>query len=158
MTTEQNGPRRICKDCYPESHGVQSSFVKGPKPRPAPHPGPRCVSHHRDRVKEVRAANHEKRVQETYGLEKGQYAELYLFQGSLCALCRRATGKSRRLSVDHDHATGNVRGLLCRPCNTLLGHARDREDFFERCVDYLQVPPFARLVMGAPFEEYTDDD
>lgn len=148
MTTEQNGPRRICKDCYPESHGVQSSFVKGPKPRPAPHPGPRCVSHHRALVKARKAANHEKRVQETYGLEAGEYAQLYEFQGALCALCRRATGASRRLSVDHDHATGNVRGLLCRPCNSLLGHARDRTGFFLRCILYLRRPPYQRMKEG----------
>lgn len=145
---EQNGPRRICRDCYPEGHGVQSSFVKGPKPRPAPHPGPRCVSHHRVVVKARKAANHEKRVQETYGLEAGEYAQLYEFQGALCALCRRATGASRRLSVDHDHATGNVRGLLCRPCNSLLGHARDRTGFFLRCILYLRRTPYQRMKEG----------
>lgn len=153
MTTEQNGPRRICKDCYPESHGVQSSFVKGPKPRLAPHPGPRCVTHHRVIVKARKAANHEKRVQETYGLEAGEYAQLYTFQGGLCALCRRATGKSRRLSVDHDHETGDVRMLACRPCNTLLGHARDKIEFFERCIAALQDPPYKRMREGREFGE-----
>ena len=95
-----------------------------------------------------KAANHEKRVQQTYGLQKGEYAELYLFQGGLCALCRRATGASRRLSVDHDHATGAVRGLLCRPCNTLLGHARDKLAFFRRCLGYLTLPPYQAMKEG----------
>lgn len=147
MTTEQNGPPRRCKDCYPEGHGIQSGWVKK-KPRPAPHPGPRCVTHHRMVVKERRAANFEKHVQNTYGLEKGEYAQLYIFQGGLCALCRRATGASRRLSVDHDHATGDVRGLLCRPCNSLLGHARDRVAFFRRCAGYLTLSPCAAMRDG----------
>lgn len=60
-------------------------------------------------------------------------------------MCRRANGRTRRLSVDHDHITGQVRGLLCRPCNTILGHARDAIRFFERAIDYLTDPPAMRL-------------
>lgn len=62
-------------------------------------------------------------------------------QGGACAICRRATGKTRRLAVDHDHQSGQVRGLLCKPCNRLLGHARDDVEFFERAGDYLSEPP-----------------
>lgn len=99
-------------------------------------------------MRAVKAANHEKRVQQTYGLEKGEYAQLYEFQGGLCALCRRATGSSRRLSVDHCHVTGDVRGLLCRPCNNILGHARDKAKFFLRCILYLRRPPYKRMKAG----------
>ena len=137
---------KLCKDCYPK--GQLASVVSPKKPRPAPHPGPRCTTHWRQVVRDRKAANHEKRVQNTYGLEKGEYAQLYKFQGGVCALCRRATGASRRLSVDHDHATGNVRGLLCRPCNTLLGHARDKISFFRRCVLYLGMPPYRAMKDG----------
>jgi hypothetical protein len=45
------------------------------------------------------------------------------------------------LSVDHDHKTLLVRGLLCRPCNDLLGHARDDPEFFTRAKVYLEKPP-----------------
>lgn len=149
---------KYCKDCYPDGHGIQSSYVTK-KPRPAPHPGPRCVTHWRERQREVKAANHEKRVQNTYGLKKGEYAQLYLFQGGLCALCRRATGASRRLSVDHSHLTGEVRGLLCRPCNTILGHARDQPAFFRRCILYLAITPYSQMKNGAPvYGEDAPDD
>lgn len=152
-----------CKDCKVEIAAWKSWLSDGlsgleiPEPvhpkraRPANHPGPRCTSHWRTRKQEVKATNHEKRVQKTYGLEAGEYAQLYSFQGGLCALCRRATGASRRLSVDHDHATGDVRGLLCRPCNTLLGHARDKVTFFLRCIWYLRKPPFQRMKKGEQF-------
>jgi len=135
-----------CPQCPPEPP------VGPAKARPANHPGPRCATHHRRRKAEVKAANHEKRVQKTYGLKKGEYAQLYKFQGGLCALCRRATGASRRLSVDHDHDTGDVRGLLCRPDNTLLGHARDKIEFFKRAIAYLEDPPFKRMEEGRDFE------
>jgi hypothetical protein len=159
MTTEHR-----CKDCRAEREAWNKWFAdpgatmgdeppRPKNPRPAEHPGPRCTTHWRQEVKRRKAANHEKRVQNTYGLEKGEYAKLYAFQGGLCALCRRATGASRRLSVDHDHATGDVRGLLCRPCNSLLGHARDRLEFFGRCIAYLKIPPLARMREGWQWDE-----
>lgn len=162
-TWPPKGPLPVCKDCYPDPEerarvrGVLSGAGgKKMKVRPAPKPGPRCATHWRERQKQVKADNHEKRVQATYGLEKGDYAKLYQFQGGLCALCRRATGASRRLSVDHDHATGDVRGLLCRPCNTLLGHARDRLAFFRRCISYLTLPPY-RAMRDGWTEWYKDE-
>jgi hypothetical protein len=81
-----------------------------------------------------------------YGLDDGDYSRIYHFQNGRCFLCQRATGAARRLSVDHDHKTGRVRGLLCRPCNDILGHARDDVEFFRRAVSYLQLPPAS--VMG----------
>ena len=136
---------KLCKDCYPGGHGSTSSMV--PKnPRPAPHPGPRCATHHRQEIERVKEANHARYVEKTYCLANGQYDSLYVAQGGTCAICRVATGKARRLSVDHDHACcpGStscgkcVRGLLCRPCNDLLGHARDQVEFFRRAIRYLE--------------------
>lgn len=115
-----------CKDCGPDGA------------RPAPHPGPRCATHHRAFRKQQKAANHERMVMKTYGLAVGAYAQLYIAQGGVCAICHRATGASRALSVDHDHETGLVRGLLCRPCNTLVGYFRNSPEAFRRAAEYLE--------------------
>ena len=77
-------------------------------------------------------------VMKTYGLEAGEYAKLYTEQGGVCAICRRATGKTKRLAVDHDHDTGRVRGLLCGPCNKLVGYLRNSPEAFRRGADYLE--------------------
>lgn len=141
---------KACKDCLAElANGL---ITKLPK-REVKYQGPRCRTHWRAELMRVKAANHEKRVQQVYGLGPGEYAQLYEFQGGFCALCRRATGASRKLSVDHDHATGAVRGLLCRPCNTMLGHARDKARFFLRCILYLRRPPYQRMQEGGEFCE-----
>lgn len=50
-----------------------------------------------------------------------QYEALLSEQGGVCAICRRPCKTGKRLAVDHDHATGTVRGLLCTPCNTAIG-------------------------------------
>lgn len=91
---------------------------------------------------------HSKAIMQRYGLSAEDYAALYEFQGGRCYICRRATGRTRNLSVDHDHSTMEVRGLLCRPCNTMLGHARDLIAFFQRAIDYLRDPPYARMKRG----------
>ena len=53
------------------------------------------------------------------GVSDAEYARLLEAQGGHCALCPN-TPKTRRLHVDHDHATGKVRGLLCYRCNRTI--------------------------------------
>ncbi len=146
--------QKICRDCAVEweaweKAGGYSAGLPRPKTsgkRPAPHPGPRCATHWRVEKNRRKQAAHEKRVQNVYGLGDGDYGVIYKGQGGRCAICQRATGATRKLSVDHDHKTGEVRGLLCRPCNNLLGHARDDTEFFERAKQYLINPP-ARVIL-----------
>jgi hypothetical protein len=126
-----------CKDCVTE--GIRSQ-------RPAPYPGPRCHSHHRAEQRRRKEAAHDKMVQRVYGLEPGQYAEILAAQGGKCAICQRATGRSKRMAVDHCHATGEVRGILDSVCNRLLGVARDNPEFFRRAADYLEDPPARRVL------------
>lgn len=93
--------------------------------------------------------NREARVLRVYGITPERYEEIKALQGGKCAICQRATGASKALAVDHDHACcpgptscGKCgRGLLCSVCNKMLGHARDEPEFFRRAADYLQFPP-----------------
>lgn len=145
-----NRPRDFCKDCW---DGWAATQVEGadvtlpPRKRPADNPGPRCTTHWRMEVKRRRQAAHDNYVAKTYEMEPGDYERLYSAQLGTCAICLRATGKTKRLAVDHDHKTGNVRGLLCGPCNSMLAHARDSDMFFYRAANYLQRPP-AKGVLG----------
>ena len=127
---------RSCKDCTAEGVTTQ---------RPAPHPGPRCHTHHRAARKRAQANAHARMVQKTYGLTGEQYQALYELQGRVCAICRRATGKVKRLAVDHDHRTGEPRGLLCGPCNVMIG--RYGPEGFVRALEYLHNPPARRMIL-----------
>lgn len=109
-------------------------------------PGPRCATCHRDRKKVLRAAAHEARVGKVYGLLPGQYERLYEAQGGQCFICQRAKGVTKKLAVDHDHETGYVRGLLCGPCNKILGHFRDDVMTATRAASYLLNPPAFKAI------------
>lgn len=58
-----------------------------------------------------------------YGVTRATYAKMFSDQGGCCAVCRKS--QARAFDVDHDHATGVVRGLLCTNCNRMIGHAGD---------------------------------
>jgi hypothetical protein len=102
----------------------------------------RCVVQAR---RERSRGAHARAIKRRYGITAQEYNRMYEIQGGRCAICRRATGATRRLSVDHDHKTALVRGLLCRICNNLLGHARDDPELFRRAIDYLEHPPWNQL-------------
>jgi hypothetical protein len=54
--------------------------------------------------------------------------------GGMCAICRERPAEH----VDHDHETGEVRGVLCFTCNVGLGNFRDRPDLLDKAVHYLE--------------------
>lgn len=94
-------------------------------------------------------ASHSSMVQRTYGISPEDYRALFLAQGGRCFICQRKV-HTKRLAVDHDHKTGEVRGLLCaddeRGCNhAVLGNIKDLA-MAKRIVSYLENPP-ARSVL-----------
>lgn len=84
-------------------------------------------------------------IENTYGITHAEYQALYTAQGGLCAICQRANGKTRRLAVDHNHETGEVRGLLCKTCNWIV-IGRYSITMLCRAIEYLMNPP-ARNVL-----------
>lgn len=75
----------------------------------------------------------------TYGISQEKYEELLAQQGGNCAICGKTPEEEgRNLSVDHDHKTGEIFGILCTICNkVLVGRIRE-PDAFRRAYEYLQ--------------------
>ena len=73
-----------------------------------------------------------------YGLTMAQYDEMLEAQNGVCAVCGAACRTGSRLAIDHDHETGKVRGLLCRPCNSSLGLMQDDAARLRAAADYLE--------------------
>ena len=80
--------------------------------------------------------NSRKILLKKYGLTEEDYSEILLKQNGLCAICKKKP--EYNLYVDHDHATGDVRGLLCLQCNTALGNFYDDIGLLNKAIDYLR--------------------
>lgn len=78
-----------------------------------------------------------------HGLSCDQYDFLVAEQARACAICLEPFAATPR--IDHDHATGEVRGLLCHSCNVALGHFRDNPDNLRRALRYLDTAPLALM-------------
>lgn len=104
----------------------------------------------------TRAEANKSHYRSTYGLMLSEYGQVYALQRGLCAIChdRRAPGKDQRaledktgaLVVDHDHETGEVRGLLCSRCNTAIGMFRDDPALLASAIIYLNTQLPLRVV------------
>lgn len=71
-----------------------------------------------------------------YGLTK-QELDLLLAQHEMCAICKTDAWGKKGPQVDHDHATGRVRGILCSNCNNGLGRFADDPVRLRAAADYL---------------------
>jgi Recombination endonuclease VII len=78
-----------------------------------------------------------------YGLTLEAFESMLAAQGGVCAICGSPPGTNggpgigRSLSVDHDHATGRIRGLLCHHCNVAIGYFREDPALFDKARAYL---------------------
>ena len=80
------------------------------------------------------------RLIKEFGIDIDDYNLLLESQNYRCAICKSTeTGRkdTEHFSVDHCHKTGKVRGLLCKPCNILLGESKDDPSILYRAADYL---------------------
>lgn len=114
----------MCRQCYrntPEFKALRREYYQN---------NPGQWERHNQAAK-ARCA-HETRL---YGISREEAVALR--KATRCDLCGGAPGK-RRLSIDHCHATGAVRGVLCTPCNTALGGFRDDPALCERAAAYLR--------------------
>lgn len=111
----------------------------------------RCRMCDHSAKQEYKTANYERiRIVErnsylirTYGITLKEYQETNAVQNSTCAICSKPEtavylGKLRSLSVDHNHTTGKVRGLLCQKCNTALGMLDENKNSIDNLISYLK--------------------
>ena len=87
---------------------------------------------------QVKQRNRELKYQLKYGISVADYEAIFLDQDGVCAICGGRNASGHQLHVDHDHATGRVRALLCSLCNTMLGQARDNVTILQAAINYLE--------------------
>lgn len=98
-------------------------------------PRPRATDGLHFRCREcISRRDRERHLAATYGLSAADVTELLGRQNGNCAICLRRPA----VHVDHDHASGAVRGMLCFQCNAGLGQLEDRPNTLRRAADYLE--------------------
>lgn len=103
------------------------------------------LEYHRRYYRENGERYKNKHFKDKYGITLADYDRMSEAQDHKCAICGGAEARlvrvqradTRRLSVDHDHATGEVRALLCGDCNVGLGAFKDDAARLMRAVAYL---------------------
>ena len=96
-----------------------------------------------------RLARRKNKLRSTYGLSLDEYNAMFKAQSGVCKICGKPEIKMQKrgsdtnltpesLHVDHDHATGAIRGLLCYRCNTALGKFDDRPDLLRKAAKYVE--------------------
>lgn len=85
----------------------------------------------------VKAANRRHNLAK-YKLTPEQFDQMLAEQGGVCESCREIPTGKKGFAVDHSHATGVVRGLLCGPCNTSLGLQKESAARLRSLADYIE--------------------
>lgn len=95
-----------------------------------------------------------------YGINLSDYQRMLEQQEGICAICSAPEAEQFKgvFHVDHCHTTGQVRGLLCRGCNHMLGVVGDDPHKLLRAITYLKGPQVAAEVIGAYMDCYPDPD
>ncbi len=117
----------MCSTCEAPRH--ETEFVRN-KSKPG------------GRDSECLQCKQDRELSRKFGISLVQYHEMLHEQGGVCCICmgeepRQRMGIPRALAVDHDHLTGEIRGLLCSGCNSALGLLKDRPRLIARAIEYL---------------------
>lgn len=133
-----HGSQRFCKDAECRSARSNARYKKWYNQQP------------REKLNEQQRAyrgrtdvGRKLELQSKYGITLQQWASMVSFAENRCEICGI---ESDDLCVDHDHVTGEVRGVLCRACNRSIGQLGDSKESLQRAVDYLGKAELGRNV------------
>jgi hypothetical protein len=118
---DNNAYRASCKECFLKQQ--QKTHLK------------------RKDLPEYKSKIRKYSLKHNYGITLEDYNALLEKQERSCAICKskevnRKTDKN--FCVDHNHKTGEVRGLLCHSCNAMLGKAKENSDTLRNAAAYLE--------------------
>ena len=117
-------------------------------------PGIPVVRRHDGSVR-CKASRRAQRLKNAYGVTVVEFDAIVEQQGGVCAICQRLPMErhgQRRLFLDHDHATGAIRSVLCGSCNIALGMIRDDPALADRLAAYLRSHQAAGLTGSSTSE------
>jgi len=103
-------PARLCRSCHAES--ARHSYAR------------------------ARQKNIRKQIIRDHKITEERLQQLERQADGLCMICK-SPPESKPLCLDHSHATGEVRGLICNRCNSGLGYFKDSAELLRAAAEYL---------------------
>ena len=134
--SSKDGMQYYCKSC--QKSYSQERYAKNPQKYKDQH-AKWAVLYKKNNPQK----NREVSLRSVFGITIEDYDRMFLEQNGVCLICKKpetviARGKIRNLSIDHDHITGKIRGLLCNGHNTGLGKFDDSVELLEEAIRYLK--------------------
>jgi hypothetical protein len=126
---------RVCKRCHQDTANArkQNSYPARKKARDAT---ARWRENNPEKHRQL--ALHYARMRK-FGITLAERDELLAAQGNVCAICQGDnSGSKRDWHIDHCHKSNQIRGILCHPCNLLLGFAKEDTHVLERAISYIK--------------------
>lgn len=130
ISFHKNGTRKYRTDCINCRNSNRRQFRKDNKE----------IIFQKENTPEYKAKSSAAAIKRLYGLSIEQFQNMEKAQNGLCAICNNPeqNPQKKKLSVDHCHTTGKVRGLLCHNCNVVLGLIKEDSRILESIKQYLK--------------------
>lgn len=100
-----------------------------------------ALGHYQNNKEKKKDQSRRSLLKNKYGITPEQFEVMNATQEGLCAICKRppeaSDARKRRLEIDHNHTTGQIRKLLCHGCNVALGLFQDSSGILYRAMEYL---------------------
>ena len=128
-SNRRDGLQTYCKKCHNEMQRVR--YAKDPMAKVK-----RQIRAGRRKEKDPLVQKRAE-LKRLYGITIEQYVEIFSKQNGVCAICLEECKTRKSLSVDHNHLTGKIRGLLCNRCNRAIGMFNDDTAILERAKKYI---------------------
>jgi hypothetical protein len=129
--------RGLCKTHYSQQYSGKA--LRPAKLRPRRPKGAKCdVATCQEKRHSINWCRPHYHVWRAFRLDPQLYEDMLVAQGGVCAICGQKCASHRRLSVDHDHFTAQIRGLLCAACNRGIGLLKDSPEVVGRALEYLR--------------------
>jgi hypothetical protein len=135
----RDGHRNDCKKCNLAAKAARTALdpeANRERVKRWQRENPERLNEYRRRPERQRA-DREYHLLRKYGITIKQYDAMLAAQNGVCAICDEPRPEERTLHVDHDHETGEIRGLLCFRCNQTLGSLQENYELFQKAADYL---------------------
>jgi rubredoxin len=136
-----NGRQYMCRQCayiHARELGIKKRGVEGDKAERSRLSSAWQARQGKLHPEKFRAARRRYHLKTRYDMDQAEFDKLLADQDNRCGLCETPNPGPKGWHVDHDHGSGEVRGILCNPCNVALGLFRDNPYTIQMALIYLR--------------------